>query len=139
MIAHDVAALVHLLIEMRSPTAKGAAPSAGGDFVALLRDHRGDPTAPQHAPGDSAGVGPVGKYSIGSSARSPGAPPGNADLIEHRNQHRAIIALPTCHDDSQRSPASIDGSVDLGSHPAPGPSDAVTCRFAVSKRELLVI
>ena len=120
-------------------SASGRASSfPGGDLIALLRNDCGDLAATQQASSDSAGVGPVGDHRSWMRAGT-AALAGHHDLIEHRGEHCAVVALAPGNHDRQWPAVAVDGGVDLGGQPAPGPSDPMTCGFTLAPRQIRVI
>jgi hypothetical protein len=93
---------------------------ACGDFIAFLRDRRGDTVASQPAPSHSAGVGTISDNQFGTTARTAPEATRHHDLIEQCRQHRLIVALTTGDHHSQRPALAVDGGVDLGAQPATG-------------------
>lgn len=135
----DVAILVCVGIEGGWPAACGSLAFAGGDLVALVRDHRSDPAGAEHAPVHPTGIRIVGGDGVWSGAWPAASRSGNADVVEDLFEHRAVIALSTGHDDRQREAVPVDGVMDLRRQPAAGATDTVPCRFNLVPRQILVI
>lgn len=101
-------------------------------FAVLLWDNGFDATAGEHAPVDTAGVGPVCQYRLWSCAWPSGTAAGHADVVEDLGEHCAVVTLPTGHHHRQWAAVGVDGRVNLGGQSTAGTPDPMTCWLAIT-------
>ena len=115
--------------------AAGRRPGRGCGGVLLVfldRDDRGDPALAQ--------VGAVGRRRVRLVGQRPGGPgprpslaaAGDADLLQQRDELRAVAVLARGQDPADRTAPPVSGQVDLGAEPttgqrvsAPVPADTI--------------
>lgn len=133
---HGVALLAAPGIEDRRAAARAAAAAAVLLLVLLDRDDRGDPALAQ--------VGAVGRRRARLTGHRPARPDagptlpaaGDADLVQQRDELRAVAVLARGQNASDRTAPAVSGQVNLGAQPAAGTAKRLPDRPA---REILVI
>jgi len=125
----DIATPVGGRVEPAWSPAAGPASFAGGDLIGLLRDHDLDASGVQRPAVGAGRVRLVGEHCVWCGARTTSAQAGDADVGQDRAEQGTVVAVSAGDDRGERAATPVDGGVDLRGQPAPGASDAVTCRF----------
>jgi len=133
---HGVALLVAPGIEGRRTAARAAAVAAVLVLVLLDRDDRMDPALAQVGAVRRRRVRPIGHHPARPGAGPTLAAAGNADLVQQRDELRAVAILARGQDAGDRAAPAVGGQVDLGAQPATGPAQRLPDRPG---REILVI
>ena len=125
---HGVALFVPSGVEGGRPAA-GASPGAAVLLLVLFdRDDRGDPALARPGTVRRGGVCLVGHRGAGPGPEPARAAAGDADLVQQRDELRAVAVLARGQDPADRTAPPVSGQVDLGAQPAAGAAQRLPAR-----------
>lgn len=115
---HCMPSLVVRQVELRRPTAAGAAFLAVAGLVGLVRDGAADTASAQVGAVLAGGVRLVGTHSIGASTRPARPQPGDPDAAQEDLELWGVAALSGRDHDRHGLLSLLDGQVQLGGQAA---------------------